>query len=108
MPDVFRSADFTILASRYEAFGQVAIESVACGTPVVLANNVRAAEVISDDVKFLFDRNSFESFENAIKQAITAFPHSKIEDPILHMKITTDVAQHAADILRAFETRQCT
>ena len=108
MPDVFRSADFTILASRYEAFGQVAIESVACGTPVVLANNVRAAEVISDDVKFLFDRNSFESFENAIKQAITAFPHSKIEDPIQHMKITTDVAQHAADILRAFETRQCT
>ena len=74
----------------------------------MLANNVRAAEVISDDVKFLFDRNSFESFENAIKQAITAFPHSKIEDPILHMKITTDVAQHAADILRAFETRQCT
>ena len=82
MPDVFRSADFTILASRYEAFGQVAIESVACGTPVVLANNVCAAEVISDDVKFTFDRNSFESFENAVKQAIKLFPHSKIEDPI--------------------------
>ena len=106
MPDVFRSADFTILASRYEAFGQVAIESVACGTPVVLANNVRAAEVISDDVKFLFDRNSFESFENAIKQAITAFPHSKIEDPIQHMKITTDVAQHAADILLRVSTNR--
>ena len=108
MPDVFRSADFTILASRYEAFGQVAIESVACGTPVVLANNVCAAEVISDDVKFTFDRNSFESFENAVKQAIKLFPHSKIEDPIKHMTITTDITQHAADILNTFLARNKT
>ena len=97
-----------ILGSRYEAFGQVAIESVACGTPVVLANNVCATEVISDDVKFIFDRNSFESFENAVKQAIKLFPHSKIEDPIKHMTITTDITQHAADILNTFLARNKT
>lgn len=106
MPDVFRSVDFTILGSRYEAFGQVAIESVACGTPVVLSNKVCAAEVISDQAKFLFDSNSFESFEKAIMNAITRYSHTKIENPLDHLKITTDITQHVEKLLYAFEERR--
>lgn len=105
MPDVFRSVDFTILGSRYEAFGQVAIESIACGTPVVLSQKVCAAEVISDLAKFTFDANSFESFEKAIMNAITKYPHIKIKKPLAHLRITTDITQHVKNILYAFEER---
>lgn len=106
MPDVFRSVDFTILGSRYEAFGQVAIESVACGTPVVLSKKVCAAEVISDQAKFIFDENSFESFEKVIFEAIKQYPHTKIETPLQNLNITTDITQHVNNILYAFEERR--
>lgn len=106
MPEVFRSVDFTILGSRYEAFGQVAIESIACGTPVVLSKNVCAAEVIGDNVKFIFDINSFESFEHTIQEAINSFPNTKIQNPASYLQITTDITKHATDILEAFELRK--
>jgi len=40
MERIYKLVDYTILASRYEAFGLVAVESVFSGTPVVLTPNV--------------------------------------------------------------------
>jgi D-inositol-3-phosphate glycosyltransferase len=37
LADVFRAADLTLVPSHSEAFGLVALESQACGTPVVAA-----------------------------------------------------------------------
>ena len=35
MPDVYRAVDCTVMASRFEPFGLVGVESVLCGTPLV-------------------------------------------------------------------------
>lgn len=35
LPYYYNAADTTVLASHYESFGLVALESIACGTPVV-------------------------------------------------------------------------
>lgn len=35
LPDYYRAATLTIVSSRYESFGMVPLESLACGTPVV-------------------------------------------------------------------------
>jgi D-inositol-3-phosphate glycosyltransferase len=37
LPAYYRAADVTVMPSTYESFGLVAIESMACGTPVVAA-----------------------------------------------------------------------
>jgi D-inositol-3-phosphate glycosyltransferase len=37
LPDYYRAADVTVMPSTYESFGLVAVESMACGTPVVAA-----------------------------------------------------------------------
>lgn len=46
---LFTAADFTIHPAKYEPFGQVVSESVACGTPVVISHKVGAAEIISEN-----------------------------------------------------------
>jgi D-inositol-3-phosphate glycosyltransferase len=35
LPDYYRAADLLAIASHYESFGLVAVEALACGTPVV-------------------------------------------------------------------------
>ncbi len=37
LPNYYRAADVTVMPSTYESFGLVAVESMACGTPVVAA-----------------------------------------------------------------------
>jgi glycosyltransferase involved in cell wall biosynthesis len=49
--DAYRAADATVLVSTYEPFGLVAVESVLCGTPVVLSPEVGAAEVLAPDAR---------------------------------------------------------
>lgn len=60
----YRNADFSIVSSRYETFGSVIIESLACGTPVLATDTGIASEVLGphnglivkpDDTKELAD-----------------------------------------------------
>lgn len=48
-PALFAAADFSVLPARYEPFGQVVSESVACGTPVLISDRVGAGEIIRPD-----------------------------------------------------------
>ena len=41
-----RAADCLILPSRFDAFGMVAIEALACGTPVIVSSQTGAKEVV--------------------------------------------------------------
>lgn len=63
MEKVYNAADYTILASNYEPFGLVGVESVLCGTPVILAKNIGCTEVLSGSACITFnleDRNSLK------------------------------------------------
>jgi len=53
--NVYRAVDFTVMASRYEPFGLVGVESVLCGTPVVVARGVGCAEVLRPPAGLAFD-----------------------------------------------------
>jgi len=45
MPDVYREADAVIIPARYESFGYVALEAMACGLPVAGFDTTGTAEV---------------------------------------------------------------
>lgn len=68
--DGYRAADYTILASRYEPFGLVGIESVMCGTPVILPTTLGCHDAIADHAKLAFAPNDVASLRAAIAAAV--------------------------------------
>jgi glycosyltransferase involved in cell wall biosynthesis len=69
MPDLFRAADCAVLASRYEAFGLVAVESALCGTPMLAPWHIGAAEVLDDRALIRFELDDSASLEAAVASA---------------------------------------
>lgn len=49
MPDLYRSVDAVVVPARYEAFGFVALEAMACGIPVIGFDSSGVAEVCGKD-----------------------------------------------------------
>lgn len=71
--NVYRAVDFTVMASRYEPFGLVGVESVLCGTPVLCAQGVGCAEVLKPPAHLPFSLDTARgagSFAAAVEQAV--------------------------------------
>jgi glycosyltransferase involved in cell wall biosynthesis len=71
LPSLYRSFDVLIVPSDNEPFGLVALESVACGTPAIVAANGGLAEVISPPF-------------------ITGFQPNDLKDLVLKVKLSLD------------------
>jgi glycosyltransferase involved in cell wall biosynthesis len=70
--DAYRAADFTILASSYEPFGLVGIESVMCGTPVIFPASIGCGDAISDAAKHIFKSGDADDLRRVVSEAIAS------------------------------------
>ena len=70
LENVYRAVDFTVMASRYEPFGLVGVESVLCGTPVLLADDAGCAEVIREPAQLPFALARAGSLDAAVAHAV--------------------------------------
>ena len=66
MPELYNAVDFTVLASIYEAFGLVGVESVLCGTKTIFATTCGCTEVIKDSDGLFFNRMQPETLKNSL------------------------------------------
>lgn len=55
LPRLYSGASVTVHPAKFEAFGNVVLESLACGTPVVTTDRCGAAEVVTDDCAVVTD-----------------------------------------------------
>jgi len=53
----YREADLMIFLSQHESFGNVVVESILCGTPVIAGNIPSMREIFTDFPEFLVDLN---------------------------------------------------
>ena len=54
MPELYQAADFTIMASQYEPFGLIGLESILSGTPVIFSENMGCLEVLKTNLAIHF------------------------------------------------------
>jgi glycosyltransferase involved in cell wall biosynthesis len=101
---LFAAADFTVVASAYEPFGLVGVESVMCGTPLVIADNVGSAETVSGAAKIEFSRQSAGSFERAIQAAMARVRDgdARIGEPLKSLVYNPSVDAHVAALYERF------
>jgi glycosyltransferase involved in cell wall biosynthesis len=70
--DYYNEANLSVLPSKAEAFPIIPLESMACGTPVIMANRFSAKEIIDDGIDgFLVDITNTEVFANRILDILT-------------------------------------
>jgi glycosyltransferase involved in cell wall biosynthesis len=64
--DLYNLADVSVVPSRIEPFGLVAIEALACGTPVVATNAGGLPDFINEEVGALVEMENSEALAKAI------------------------------------------
>jgi glycosyltransferase involved in cell wall biosynthesis len=103
--DAYRAADFTILASKYEPFGLVGIESVMCGTPVICPPTLGCSAAIAPHAKYVFAHNDVDDLRATLARVLAqraASAHTTPEDiargAVLY---DTSVTNHVSALLRA-------
>ncbi len=65
--ELYNCVDYLIHPASYEAFGQVVIESILCGTPVIISNKVGAKEIVKGDMGIVVDGFELDTWLNLIK-----------------------------------------
>ena len=74
----YASAWATVLPSMWESFGMVLVESLACGTPIVVANHSAPPELAKPGVGFVTEHGDPRSLATGLRSALAlaADPHT--------------------------------
>lgn len=67
---LYSAADALIFPSFYEGFGLPVLEAMACGCPVITANNSSLPEVAGDAAEYC-DANDVDSIANAMRRVLS-------------------------------------
>ncbi len=75
--NVFRSSDLLLFLSEYESFGNVAVESVLCGTPVITFNIPPMLEIFKNYPEFIIKNE--KGFESELYGRIKTMAHLRMQ-----------------------------
>lgn len=64
--DIYNIADVSTVPSRKEPFGLVAIEALACGTPVVVTNGGGLVDFVDDTIGAVIDEEDYAALAQAV------------------------------------------
>ena len=105
MPDLYNAVDFSILASLYEPFGLVGVESILCGTKIIFPNSCGCREIVKDSDGLFFDKNNLESLINSLILAdkMKSDNQHKINNPQEYIAYNPKLAYHIDELLKLLD-----
>jgi len=80
MVKLFNIADVVAAPSRFEPFGLVALESLACGTPVVASNAEGFRQTINEQVGCLIELDDYKT----LAEKVTTFIRDGFKEKVKH------------------------
>lgn len=100
MPELYQAADYTIMASNYEPFGLVGIESILSGTPIIFSENMACLEVLQEDFGFTFSKDNQSSLNEAILKSVQKvnMGNSRILEPYKCISYNPTLSEHIESI----------
>lgn len=100
----YRAADMTVVSSNLEGFGNVIVESLSVGTPVVSTNCQSGPSEILADGRYgiLVDVNSSVALERGIRKALI---HRWEEDLLIKRSEDFSARERALDYLNYFQDK---
>jgi glycosyltransferase involved in cell wall biosynthesis len=101
MVELYSACDFTVLPSHYEPFGLVIVESLQCGTPVILSEFVGAKDLVTDKEGIILKELTAAALEVAILS--TRNKQFDIKENIVSEKGLM-ISDHIQDIKNIFFT----
>lgn len=66
LAEIYSAADYFINPSREETMGLVTVESLACGTPVIVSNHTAVPEIVNEKCGVIVYENTAASYFNTI------------------------------------------
>ncbi|MEG9489872.1 glycosyltransferase family 4 protein [Mannheimia indoligenes] len=101
IPELYQATDFTIMASSYEPFGLVGLESIFSGTPIVFSENMACSEVLKGNFGYLFDRNNSKSLDDTIN---SSFKNKfRIDNPNSLLKYNPTLEEHIDRLIKIID-----
>ena len=70
--EIYNIANVSIVPSRVEAFGLVAVEALACGTPVIASNQGGLPEIVNDEVGMIFEVDNVNELAEKVNQVLSS------------------------------------
>ncbi len=67
---LYSIADVSLVPSRNEPFGLVAIEAGACGAPIVASKSGGLLDIVKDDTGMLFEQDNFKELAQCVKRIL--------------------------------------
>lgn len=105
MPELMRASDLFVFPSRYEPFGLVILEALACGLPVVTAKSAGAADIITSEVGIALDDSEDVEGLSAALKALASNPGRRkvMADAARRLGLDHSWPAMARDYLRLLE-----
>ncbi len=100
------SAHLTVVSSRYETFGNVALEALACGSPLVCSNSGALPEIVLDEeTGLLFDSEDSNQLAQQIQRLINSeeLAQTLSHGALARAKATYSPEASAAETIAFFE-----